>query len=243
MQEESKHQQTYRSVPVTFKCGHSETVVLFGDEDDVSLQARGMSKKCECPYCAIKHFGDWPYLSYENALEEARKLEFPLFSGKFEDVKRATLIRSHLLHMPVMLLRYLFVQESYALGEYSRFHDIIKDCFWEDEYPISCLEQVLHDELAKITQTEWWLREEAHCAREIASVGLRWILETAFQQVQELYQLARQYNPTASGYQLDQMVGNVLWNRMTPEERYKTQNSSMSNRKHVKSAKDRKRKK
>lgn len=225
---------------ITFTCGHTDTVDIFGNPSEIELQAKGMSEKCECPLCAMHRFGEWPEPSFEEAMEISKAFKVPKLKGNADIVRQATVIRAHLLRMPIKLMNHLYMQEGYAMAEIPYFHSTVKDAFIDHEYPINCLVGGFRNEMARITNAQWWLDNQDKCARTLVALSMRLMLEKAFTFLKGAFDAARLKMPDAPPEQCWELAKRSAeaW-VMDDMERKNASN----NRKHPASKKQKKRRK
>ncbi len=253
MQKETQNSGTYQWIPVAFKCGHTDTVSLYGNATEIALQAAGMTKKSECPQCAFKRFGEWPQPSFADAVQFARhwKINLPMLTGNEQDVRQATIIRGHACLMPWPLLRHIFMQEAYALGEIPYYTQILKYLFAdESRFPDKYLYRGYINEMAKMPPDalKCWLDFEAHTVRELVNMSLRYSLDKGFSELKNTYDQLVKEEPNVPSEVLfekaKQIVYDKVLNSMSPEVRQdweaQSQPKPHSNRKHAKSKKKRK---
>ena len=245
--------------PVLFTCGHVFEIQLFGDPEDIEAQKQVMEAECLCPICLANKFGGFPMILFEKALEHAGKMNFPNLLGSFDQVKSALSIRSQMFFMPDDWIWAVFRQESLALrntkayaGRFSMLHSSILSSFPEmKEMETSHMWNLFFSEACLMRDATWWIDRNGQCARELANANLRRTpighnihRDDADENAERIRKMI-----VADKTECDNIHQELSYPNSDLEPRAPAPETAMqpkektSNRKHVKSAKDRKRRK
>lgn len=160
-------------VTVDFKCGHTETVRLYGNPMEVMAQRVAMEKKCECMDCALRNFGGVKTYEYDRLMEIQRDLALPSLEGSPKQVAWAMHLRQQMVALPYGGICHLMGLELHVLGSLPDYKRVISKTVMTGNEMHDKLYSAWRDMIWKKTDSTWWIANRFNFGYGLCNAILR----------------------------------------------------------------------
>ena len=160
-------------VTVTFKCGHTETVRLYGNPMEQLAQQRAMETKCVCMDCALEPFGGLKTYEYRELVELQRENGLPRMKGSYKQVMWSMQMRQQMLDLTYGAIERLFNLEVQVLGALPNYRRAIEKNIMGKQDFQERLCEAWGDMINEKADSTWWIANRFNFGYGLCNAILR----------------------------------------------------------------------